>query len=108
LRVGVSQRFDTLAWISGNHRTGCGCLDAVIIFGSCRESEEIAGKQEIHNLASPVRFNDAAQGCAGDHAIPGIGCLSLSADFLPPAAGFDRRNGIEALQRMRNVLRCMT
>ena len=99
LWVGVGLALNMLARIT---RYDCAerCrLDRVVVFGAGREPEEVPREQQVDDLAPSVRFDDAAQGRAGKHAVPSVRSVALAADFLPPMIASDHHNGIETLQR---------
>ncbi len=63
------------------------------------ESEQIAGQQEIHDLAAPPGRERALPGRAAEDAIPVIGLPILKADRLPQAALHDRGGRLERAER---------
>src|SRR5258708_10692786 len=62
------------------------------------KAEEVAGQQQLHNLAPTIGLHHASPRRARSHAIPIFGRLPLTADFLSPMALPDGRDRCELIQ----------
>jgi hypothetical protein len=81
-RVGIRKHLDASAWVTGYNRTLGDRLDTEVVLLEASEPEHVAGQHQINDLAAAIKPDHASSRSAGYDAIPMVGPLALTADFL--------------------------